>query len=495
MKKIWQTNQKAKKRTLGGYLIRRYLSFSAVLILTMTLFYNTLSGSIIGWDRVEQFSAENIICEDYETIQAEQLADVDGWVEILDDSNRVIYTKGNVLREKEAYTQEELMRQCSIQNYMYRNNWNIGGFLNVTFKQQYPVPEYITTFKTFERGGKSYTGLVNIPFSKISAKISLMNPKGESGKRMQQAMLLGLGGCLLIYLLFLLRYSRTIQKHVGIPNRKLVDGLAEMTEGNYKTRVELNAEYEFREIERAFNQLGAELLQTSAKKDALEKERRQLLSAIAHDLRTPMTTIQGYSKALMEEMVADAQKPEYLNAIYRKSLHLNELITKLLEYSRLENDTYQLQFERTEFTEFVRQAVIEQYEEFEQHKIEPELDIPDTEIYTEIDRTEMLRVMINLMKNTLVHNPDGTSVQIRVEKIKDICSFSIWDNGTPITDEMKERIFEPFVSGDASRRTKNGSGLGLSICKKVVQRHDGTIQLLTKEDSWKGFVIHLPVSE
>lgn len=273
-----------------------------------------------------------------------------------------------------------------------------------------------------------------------------------------------------------------------------MEGLREITSGNYETRISLNAEYEYREIEDSFNLLAEELMNATQERERLNRERRQLLSNIAHDLKTPITTLQGYAKALSDHMViSPEQQEEYLSAIYRKSVHMTDLVNKLLEYSRLENDTWHFDFRETEFTEFVRTVIIDQYDEFEARRVDLETDIPDREITLSVDRTEIRRVLLNLLGNCIAHNPPGISARAVVRTEGRFCVFELWDNGTPIPPELQESIFEPFVCGDASRKSGNGSGLGLSICRKVAEKHGGTIVLKEGKDGYKGFILRLPL--
>ena len=391
-----------KKKTLSRYIIKKYLSFLIVILLLFSLIRNISALLFFGSDNLN-FSrildAGTLITPDYENTDISGLADINGWIEILDEKNRVIYTKGAAL----------------------------------------------------------------------------------------------FAACTFVFLFFLLRYARAIRTHVAAPNETLVNGLREITSGNYGTRIRLNAEYEYREIEDSFNLLAEELMTATKERERLNRERRQLLSNIAHDLKTPITTLQGYAKALSDHVVkSPEQQDEYLSAIYRKSVHMTDLVNKLLEYSRLENDTYYLHPENTEFTEFVRTVIIDQYEAFENRRMELETEIPDSEICLSIDRTEIRRVLLNLLGNCIAHNPPGTSVRAVVRSDGHFCTFGLWDNGTPIPEELRDSVFEPFVCGDASRQSGNGSGLGLSICRKVAEKHGGTIVLKEGPDGYKGFILSLP---
>ena len=487
----------SQKKTLSRYIIKKYLSFLIVILLLFSLIRNISALLFFGSDNLN-FSrildAETLITPDYENTDISGLADIDGWIEILDEKNRVIYTKGNVLDPHSEYTQDELLEMNALGGFLGKTSLTVGGVLNLTYKGSVQdTPEYLATYTVFERGGQTLTGLVRFPAEKVSARFSFLNPGGELRTAMYQTGAALFAACTAVFLFFLLRYARAIRTHVAAPNETLVNGLREITSGNYGTRIRLNAEYEYREIEDSFNLLAEELMTATKERERLNQERRQLLSNIAHDLKTPITTLQGYAKALSDHVVkSPEQQEEYLSAIYRKSVHMTDLVNKLLEYSRLENDTYHLHLEDTEFTEFVRTVIIDQYGAFENRRIELETEIPDSEICLSIDRTEIRRVLLNLLGNCIAHNPPGTSARAVVRSDGHFCTFGLWDNGTPIPEELRDSVFEPFVCGDASRQSGNGSGLGLSICRKVAEKHGGTIVLKEGPDGYKGFVLSLP---
>lgn len=491
-------NRISKKKTLSRYIIKKYLSFLIVILLLFSLIRNLSALLFFGSDNLN-FSrildANALITEDYENTDISGLADIDGWIEILDEENRVIFTKGKVLDPHSEYTQKELLEMNALGGFLGKTSFTIGGILNLTYKgNEHGTSRYLATYTVFERGGQSLTGLVRFPAEKVSARFTFLNPSGELRTAMFQTGVALFAACTGVFLFFLLRYARAIRTHVAAPNETLVTGLREITSGNYETRIRLNAEYEYREIEDSFNQLADELMTATKERERLNRERRQLLSNIAHDLKTPITTLQGYAKALSDHVVkSPEQQEEYLSAIYHKSVHMAGLVNKLLEYSRLENDTYQLHLEDTEFTEFVRTVIIDQYDAFENHQIELDAEIPDGEIHLTIDRIEIRRVLLNLLGNCIVHNSPETSAHAVVWSDGHFCMFELWDNGTPIPAELRESIFEPFVCcGDASRQSGNGSGLGLSICRKVAEKHGGTITLQEGPDGYKGFILSLP---
>lgn len=224
-----------------------------------------------------------------------------------------------------------------------------------------------------------------------------------------------------------------------------------------------------------------------------ERSRNLMLSDIAHDLRTPITTIAGYSKALNDGLItSDEKRKEYLDAIENKAERMSDLITLLFEYVRLDSDNFSLKKTKVDIAELLRENAALLYADVEEKGMEFEIDIPEESYETELDKLQFSRVITNLINNALKHNEAGTVITLKMEKTANEMQISVSDNGNMISPMIADHIFEPFVVADASRESKNGSGLGLSIAKKIVEMHGWTIELKQYyEEHEKSFVIKI----
>ncbi|MBQ6807408.1 MAG: HAMP domain-containing histidine kinase [Lachnospiraceae bacterium] len=211
------------------------------------------------------------------------------------------------------------------------------------------------------------------------------------------------------------------------------------------------------------------------RKEEYDRQRNLLLSDIAHDIKTPITTVCGYARALSDHVVRDEQKrEEYLQAIYAKSLRMSDLITLLFEYVKLDSSGFELHKERSDIGELLRENVALLYSDFEEKGIELAVDIPEKKFPFEMDKIQMGRAIGNIMTNMVKYNDKGNKVSV---SLSDSYRIRIADNGVPIEDELAEHIFEPFARGDEARSTKGGTGLGLSIASKIVEMHGGVLKL------------------
>ncbi len=217
-----------------------------------------------------------------------------------------------------------------------------------------------------------------------------------------------------------------------------------------------------------------ELLEEEKKqKTAYDRRRNLLLSDIAHDIKTPITTICGYSKALSEGIVQGSKMQEYLDAIYAKSMRMSDLITLLFEYVKLESDGFTLHKERGDLAELLRENAALLYADFEERGMELCMDIPEKSVIFEMDRVQMGRAVTNLLTNAIRYGREGGRVLVRLRD----GVLTVADDGLEIEPEFAEHIFEPFSRADKARTANGGSGLGLGIAAKIVEMHGGTLKL------------------
>lgn len=229
-----------------------------------------------------------------------------------------------------------------------------------------------------------------------------------------------------------------------------------------------------------------------------EMQRNLLLSDITHDIKTPITTVAGFSKALTDGAVPENQKTEYLETIYNKSMRISDLVSLLFEYVKLDSTGYSLSRSPLDISELLRECVGDVYSEYEEKSFQVDIDIPEDVIKVNADRVQICRAINNILSNAVKYNPKGTAVGISLKIDKSEAVICISDNGVRIEREDAVHIFEPFYRGDKSRKTDSGNGLGLSITKKIVEMHGGRITLYQYNNSEKhgrvkSFEIRLPI--
>lgn len=282
---------------------------------------------------------------------------------------------------------------------------------------------------------------------------------------------------------------RKLKKKVTEPIERLAANMNKVRGGDLTVRTPVDGDFEIVDIQGAFNAMVQELESAKKIREMTEQKNRQLYAGIAHDLKTPMTMVLGYAKLLEQDnIVSTEDKQRYLRTIIEQTEHTNALLDSLLAYTKLENQSYQLKKEKRDIVECLRECVADYYPMLEEAEIQMELDLPDQEVLCFFDPVEMKRVFTNLLANMVKHNPQKTSCVILLEEAADQdngkkrIEISIADDGPKIPKDLQESIFDAFVVGEASRNTKNGSGLGLSISKKIIERHNGSLYYI---DDWR----------
>ena len=220
------------------------------------------------------------------------------------------------------------------------------------------------------------------------------------------------------------------------------------------------------------------------------KENNLMYAAVAHDLKTPLTSIGGFAQALEDDKIPEEEKKEIAGIIAKKSERMNELVDLLFEYSQLGTAEYKPNLSDFDIAGLMRGIIAENYSDLEDHKIEVDVHIPDTPVTVNADKRDITRALSNLVINTYKHNPDGITFYVRMEKTGDKCEIILADTGNDIPEGMN--IFEPFVTENTARSTGGGTGLGLALTKRIIDRYGGTIALVHDVPGYtKAFKIRL----
>lgn len=234
---------------------------------------------------------------------------------------------------------------------------------------------------------------------------------------------------------------------------------------------------EFDRICENINRISASLTESEKEREKLEAARGKMLADISHDLKTPITVIQGYAKAINDGITDEATQRRYLDLIYKKSITVTELINTFHEYSKLDHPDFRAVRTQGDLCELFREYLAIKYEELDIAGYELETDIPDDPIMFSFDAGQLRRVFENLLSNCIKYNSSGTVLYASIKDNGSDIVIGIGDNGKGIPEAVRANIFEPFVVGSESRTDGKGSGLGLAICKRIVEAHGGKIAL------------------
>ncbi|MDR1271462.1 MAG: HAMP domain-containing histidine kinase [Clostridiales Family XIII bacterium] len=300
-----------------------------------------------------------------------------------------------------------------------------------------------------------------------------------------------IAGYIVIVLFFIVVLYRKVKK----PIRLLSEGMHHMADGSHGEQLFYRGPAEFEAMCGSFNRMSAHLRQVELRRKDAEREKRQMLADISHDLRTPITVIQGYARGLCDGIVTPGDISRYQQAIFEKATTLATLVDTFYEYSMLSNPGFALAKRYQNLCEAAREYLAAKYSELGLSGFSLDVDIQERPLYCMLDDMQMRRVFENILTNTCKHNPPGTRLwfSVRAAEGEGMARIDIADDGAGIPEALKESLFEPFAVGDVSR-AKQGSGMGLAIAKKIVEAHGGSISLEPPGGGWAThFAILLPL--
>ncbi|KFN08955.1 MULTISPECIES: sensor histidine kinase [Bacillus] len=286
------------------------------------------------------------------------------------------------------------------------------------------------------------------------------------------------GRLALFIALFIMTISLFFIRLHFIENRKsMVTGLKRAIKGNTHARLYTNNDHSLDEVIFSTNELITALEKVQIEAVKSHESRKQLLSSISHDIRTPLTSIIGYVDALKDDIAtSEEEKREYLEIISKKSGNLKQLVDEIFNMAKLDADEFPLKEEPLNFAEIARESLIEFLPELTKHDLELQVSIPETPCPVTADYLSLIRVIGNLMKNAIYYGKSGKIIGIKLLETTNEYQLLIWDKGPGISKHDLNNVFERMYRSEQSRNhSHGGSGLGLAIAKALVEKNGGKI--------------------
>jgi signal transduction histidine kinase len=318
-----------------------------------------------------------------------------------------------------------------------------------------------------------YSAVIAIPQAKLAAAWLELVPR------------LALAGLIALIVSFIVSYF--ISRSISGPLARITAASKQMAQGNYDVYIPIKGQDEVGRLSEAFNQMAKEV-------STNQRTMRDLLANVSHELKTPLTSIQGFSQAILDGVVTeDDDVKEYSRLVFDEAQRMRGLVDDLLLLSQIESGQVSMEHKRINVAQLlnhtlerfqwsIREAGIQSGVSFE--------TLPD--IIGDPRRLE--QVFSNLLQNAVRHTPTGGIITINGKVISGgHVSISVHNTGSFIQQEDLTRVFERFYQVDRSRTRKGGSsGLGLSIVKEIVEAHGGTVRAISSEESGTEFVVVLP---
>ena len=290
--------------------------------------------------------------------------------------------------------------------------------------------------------------------------------------------LLATGAALLIALLGGWLVAGRLARRV----RRVEHAAAEVARGRYIDPLPVDSEDELGQLTRTFNRMGEQLRE-------LDVARKEFIATASHELRTPIFSLGGFVELLQDEDLDEDTRREFLDTMAEQVARLQKLSVDLLDLSRLDAGSVQLQTEPVDLSELARSIVGEFRPALAEHHTELAVDVPQTGPEARCDRERVAQIMRILLDNALRHTPEGTDVTVRAHRDNGAAEVTVADTGPGLPASAGGKVFERFYTGDAAR----GAGLGLAIARELAERMDGRLTLRSAPGNTR-FTLELPAN-
>ncbi len=279
-------------------------------------------------------------------------------------------------------------------------------------------------------------------------------------------------------------FSYIIKRIVFIPIIKMSQATQEVAKGNFDIRVDENIKVkEIHDMAKNFNSMTSQLA-------GMEILRNDFISNVSHEFKTPLSAIEGYATLLQAKNITEEKKQFYASKIVYNTKRLSELTGNILQLTRLENQNIEITKNIFSLDEQIRQVILLYEQQWSNKNIDLHIHLDKIDYY---GNEELLsQVWQNLIGNALKFTDNNGTIWIKMQKEVESIKIEITDDGIGMSEETMNRIFEKFYQGDTSHSIK-GNGLGLTLVKKILDLHQGNIDVSSKFHEGSTFIVTLPI--
>ena len=274
-----------------------------------------------------------------------------------------------------------------------------------------------------------------------------------------------------------------INNRILRPIRTLSDASKTVATGDFNVRISTRTDVE--ELNTTFDNFNNMVKELNS----IETLRNDFVANVSHEFKTPLATIEGYAMLLQDESLSEAERNEYISKITENTRRLSSLTGNILLISKLDNQNFSHSKQTYRLDEQIREAILTHEMLWTHKNISFDIDLPEIN-YTG-EENLLLQVWLNLIGNAVKFTPDNGMITVSLTELDDCVVITISDNGIGMDENTVKHIFEKFYQGDSSHKGE-GNGLGLALCKKIINRAGGSIRVESSLGHGSTFTISLP---
>ena len=301
----------------------------------------------------------------------------------------------------------------------------------------------------------------------------------ESRNETFQIVLMVIAGISVFLLCFLL-----LMNNLVIYVKEITRGIRQIADGDLSVQIDVRGNDELTSIATSLNEMTGKLEQLMDREREAERTKNELITSVAHDLRTPLTSILGYMEYLsMGQKLDEATREKYIHVVYLKAKRLQKLIEDLFSFTKLNYGKIAMKIGKVDIVMLLNQLLEDFYPSFEDKNLECEFSCAENSILIDADGNLLARLFDNLINNAIKYGAEGKLIRVEAQREHEQVIVRVINYGYVIPKEDLNRIFNKFYRVEQSRsENTGGTGLGLAIVKNIVDMHRGKISVKSSLD-------------
>lgn len=387
------------------------------------------------------------------------------WLQVLDNSNKEIYSANKPKEIPTEYLAGDLIE------------YSVSGW-------KMPKPSTIYS-ETFDKNGKKYSLILGFPTEKIFTKTFVFT---------EETINFYLGIIVFTFVLTIIAGYLFSRKLVS-PVADVIDNVKLLSQGKYNIK-NIKRSGVYKEVNENVQTLAKVLKQNDDKRKSIDEMKEEWIANIAHDLKTPLASVNGYAQLLLDKNyhLDDSDVERYGKIIINKTEYIQDLISDLSLIYKFKNKVVPLKLERENIVEIIRESIIDILNNPVYVDREINIDYDSEDIYMNCDKRYIKRALNNFIFNALVHNPKDTKIDINVSGESGVL-IEIKDNGNGIKEKELECLFDRYYRATNTGESHKGSGLGMAISKEIVEFHNGEIEVFSESSKGTRIIIKFTPDE
>ncbi len=312
-----------------------------------------------------------------------------------------------------------------------------------------------------------------------AASVTAAARSADAGRLAHQATVAGVVALILTPILLIL-LGVWLARFVAGPLRSTVEAASSVAAGDFAVRLDERRKDEFGELAHAFNTMTESLaisrsvlIERAESLAQSERHKSELISMVSHEVRTPLASVLGFTRLLLERDISEEDRRRYLEIVDAEATRLATLVSDFLDARLIEEGQFALRREPFDLSALVREQAEVTLAHDETHELD--LQLPDEPLEVDGDRARLAQVVGNVLSNAVKYSPGGGTITVGAAAGAGLARVWVDDEGTGIAPEHRTQLFEPFYRGDAAAAGIPGTGLGLAVSRRIVEAHDGEI--------------------